>query len=141
MGNPIGAGLADRVLEGQRYIAEMRTSAGLRGAATELAERAEQLGCRELFPASSHADAIVAVAVALNESLQVVTLRQIAEGHHDKVVVVEAVAVSGLKVRRAVDAVRGAGAHWVSALVLKDLPGEDADPARFGVLEQLALAS
>lgn len=143
MNNPTGAGLADRVIEGQRYIAAMRTSAGLRASAAELAECVDQLGCRDLYSASSHADAVAAVAVALNEGLRVITLGQITDDRIDKVVVVEAVAVSGMKVRRAVEAVREAGAHWVAAVVLKDLNGgKDGDVARrFGSVDGLRSAS
>jgi hypothetical protein len=141
MSNSTGVGLADRVIEGQRYIVEMRTSAGLRRGAAELAEQVDQLGCRDLYPASSHSAAVAAVAVALDQSLRVVSLAQIADEHVDKVVIVEAVAISGLKVRRAVLAVREAGAEWVSALVLKDLNTGEDDPTRFGHVDQLAAAS
>jgi orotate phosphoribosyltransferase len=134
------AGLADRVIEGQTYLREIRTSSGLRKAAAELAEHADRLGCRDLFPASAAADAVAAVAVALHESLRVLTLGQITGEHIDKIVVVEAAAVSGLKVRRAVDAVRAAGAHWVSALVLREFSAQDEGTARFGAVDQLAVA-
>src|SRR5437762_1923003 len=105
MSRRTGAALADRVIEGQRFITELGSSAGLRRAAAELAEYVAQLGCRDLYPASSHAAGVAAVAVALDETLRVVSLAQIVDEHIDKVAVVEAVAISGLKVRRAVEAV------------------------------------
>jgi len=142
MSSPTVAGLADRVVEGQRYLAEMRTSVGLRSSASKLTARVDELGCRMLFPASSHADALVAVAVALDDGLRVVTLPEIVAQGIDKVVVVEVVAVSGLQVRRAVEAVRRAGAHWVGAAVLHDLSdGQENEPARFGPVDGLRLAS
>lgn len=143
MSNPTGAGLADRVIAGQRYLAEMRTSAGLRASAAELADRVDRLGCRVLFPASSHADTVLAVAVALNDALRIVTLAEITAERIDKVVVVEAVAVSGMKVRRAVEAVRQAGAHWVAAAILKDLDGDKDTTVvgRFGAVDGLRSAS
>ena len=133
------AGLADRVVRGQQDLHRMRTSKGLREAADRLAEYADQLGCRDVYPASTGASAIASVAVALNDTLRTVTLGEIAREHIDKVLVVEAVAVSGLKVRRAVLAVREAGAHWVSALILREY-GPAADPARYGVVDDLAVA-
>jgi hypothetical protein len=142
MANSATTGLADRVIEGQKVLAEMRTSAGLRTSAAVLAERIDRLGCRDLFPASSNAEGVAAVVVALNEGLRVVTLTQITNEHLDKVVVVEAVAISGMKVRRAVNAVRDAGGSWVSAVVLHDLDtSEDDDGSRFGPVDELASAS
>jgi hypothetical protein len=142
MSKHVSTGLAERVIEGQRYIAATRTSAGLRASAAELDQAVDQLGCLDLFPASPHADAVAAVAVALNESLRVVTLAEITIEGIDKVVVVEAVAVSGIKVRRAVHAVRQAGAHWVGAAVLKDLGGEQTTNVtdRFGAVDGLRAA-
>ena len=133
--------LADRVIAGQRLVTDMRTSAGLRHGAATLTECVERLGCRDLFPASTDAHTLAAVAVAMNESLRVVTLADITGAHIDKVVVVEAVAISGIKVRRAVDAVRRAGASWVSAAVLTDLNPQTGAHERFGVLDALATAS
>lgn len=136
------AGLADRVIEGQRYIATTRTAAGLRASAGELAERVDQLGCRELFPASSEANAVAAVAVVLNEGLRVVTLAEITAEHIEKVVVFELAAVSGMKVRRAAHEVRQAGAGWVGVALLKSLHGsEDSDfMVRFGCVDALSPA-
>lgn len=136
-----GPGLVDHVIEGQEYLRQIRTSSGLRAAADELAEQADRLGCRDLFPASAAADAVAAVAVALHQSLRVVTVGQIAREHVDKVVVVEAAAVSGLKVRRAVEAVRGAGAQWVSALVLREFGADLDKDDRFGPVDQLVVLS
>lgn len=140
MGNGTGGGLAERVIEGQQHLVELRTSAGLRRAAAALADAADRLGCRDLYPASSQASAVTAVAVASNDSLRVVTVAQVADGDVDKVVVVEAVAISGLQVRRAVAALRTAGAQWVSVVVLTDLTDGADGSVRFGQVEQLANA-
>jgi hypothetical protein len=137
--------LMQGVINGQSQLASLRTAVGLRDAADELTNIVDQFGCRALFPASSTAEAVTAVAVALKGNARVVTIGDIARDSIDEVLVVEAVAVSGLKVRRAVRDVRAAGASWVAAAVINDLGeshGDDVGSAsgRFGLLDDLRSA-
>lgn len=136
--------MAEALLDAQAFLASLSTSAALRGAAMCVTDAAAAADCGVLVPASASSHGVVAAAVLLADG----DLRQAGEGAVlsgavDKVMVVEAAAVSGLHVRRRVCGLRAAGAAWVGLVVLHDVvpAGPRAvgynEVARFGVVDHL----
>jgi orotate phosphoribosyltransferase len=113
---------AHAVLQGQKCLMTLRTATGLRGAAASIEEAAQASGCFDVAAASGAAQSAIAAAILLSDgAVRCVDEADVAAGRVDKVLVVEAVAISGLKVRRTVEALRGAGAAWVGVVVLHDM--------------------
>lgn len=124
----LGAGdtWAGRVLEGQLQQRYLATPDGLRDAAARIASAAGQLGCSNVMPASEHAAGAVAASVLLDPALRACDLASVRSGQVDKVLLVETVAVSGLRARRSAAAAHEAGAGWVGVAVLFPVLGTDA---------------
>ena len=59
------------------------------------------------------------------------------DGMVDKVLVVEAVAVTGMFAQQRVHAMREAGASWVGVVVLHDLSDTNLGSLRFGPVDDL----
>lgn len=136
--HPTAAGTwAGRVLDGhakQRYLA---TPDGLRDAATKLSAAASEVGCWNVMPASPLAAGAVAAATVLHPELRACDIESVRSGQVDNVVLVETVAVSGLRVRQSAAALHAAGAAWVGAVVLLPVLAPDADPRASLGLEDL----
>lgn len=131
------------VLEGQRLQRQMNTPAGLRESAARLIEASHHLGCDVMVGASSAANSVIAVAVVLTDgAIRSVSAAEVAAGRIDRLIVVEGVAISGLKVRRAIQAARASGVEWIAAIVLHDVierggVATDSTLDRFGPLDNL----
>lgn len=106
--------VADSVLLAQRYLRTLHDSAGLLEAGQRVATAAHAMGCLTLVAASADARAVVAAATLVDQSLE----SRRGTDRLDKVVVVEAAAITGYHVRRAVQRARDAGAQWVGVVVL-----------------------
>lgn len=132
-------GLAEAVLEAQRRLATAATPQGLRATAKAIADAAASTGCTALVPASASSRGAVAAAVLLGDgALTQAEDADVLSGVVCKVLVVEVAAVSGLHVRRRVEALRSAGAAWIGLVVLHDVRWPvDRTPAddRFGVVD------
>lgn len=116
---PVAAGTwASRVLDGQAQARYLATADGLRDAAAKVSAAAAELGCSNVMAASMHATGVVAAATVIDPTLCSCDLSMVRSGQVDRVVLVEAVAVSGLRVRQATAAAHQAGASWVGATVL-----------------------
>lgn len=126
--NLIAAGTwAGRVLDAQSQQRYLATPDGLRDAAARIVSAAAELGCSSVSPASTHAAGAVSVAVVLEPTLQACDVASVRSGQVDKVVLVETVAVSGLRARQSAEALYEAGASWVGAVILFPVLGSDAD--------------
>jgi len=108
--------IAGAVLRGQASLRHLRAGGGLREAAEALIAAASGSGSALLFPASDSAGVLVGAAVILGDG----SVAAIGSGDSVvgcKVLVVDAVAVSGLFVRSAVETLRQGGADWVGVFV------------------------
>ena len=110
--------LAGRVVEGQGHLRYLATPDGLRDAAQRIADAATSLGCSNVVSVSQNAAGPLAAATLLNPDLQLVSTDHLWAGEVDKVLLVEAVAVSGLQARAAVERAIDAGATWVGVVIL-----------------------
>lgn len=135
-------GLAEAVLRAQSALIAAATPDGLRAAAAAIEDAAATTGCTALVPASPSARGAVAAAVLLSEGrLTQADDGGVLQGAVWKVLVVEVAAVSGLRVRRCVASLRGAGAAWIGLVVLHDEapdgPGTGEQTHRFGPVDHL----
>lgn len=130
--------IAGAVLRAQPALEDLRSLTGLTKAAEALAAACASSGSPTLVAASPEGAALVGAAAALGGGqVQSATVASAATG---KAMVVDAVAVSGLAVRRQVDALRAAGADWVGVFVWKVASaGERRQPA-WGDVDQLLIA-
>lgn len=134
--------LAQAVLRGQATRHALSRPEGLRAAARKIAEAASAAGCRALVPASTDAQGVVSAAVLLMDDLYQCREGDVHAGH-TKVLIIEAVAVSGLKVRAKVESMRQLGADWIGVVVCHfENPGASdhfGGDARWGCPDFLAL--
>lgn len=115
--------LAGRVLEGQGRLRYLATPDGLRDASRRIADAAMNLGCSNVASVSQSAAGPLAASTLLNPDLQLVSMDNLWAGEVDKVLLVETVAVSGHKVRAAVERAIEAGATWVGVVILFPVVG------------------
>ena len=126
--HPTAAGTwAGRVFDGQAKLRYLATADGLRDAAVRLSTAASEFGCWNVMPASPLAAGAVAAATVLHPELRACDIASVRSGQVHKVVLVETVAVSGLRMRQSAAAVHDAGAAWVGAAVLFPVLAPDAD--------------
>jgi hypothetical protein len=130
--------IAGAVLRAQPVLQDLRLLTGLREAAEALAAACASSGSPTLVAASPEGAALVGAAVALGGGQ--VQSASIAGAAIGKAMVVDAVAVSGLAVRRSVDALRAAGADWVGVFVWKVASAGDSRPPAWGDVDQLLIA-
>jgi len=76
------------------------------------------LGCFNVASVSQNAAGPLAAATLLNPDLQLVSMDHLWRREVDKVMLVETVAVSGQRVRAAVERAIDAGTTWVGVVVL-----------------------
>src|SRR5690349_18713536 len=105
--------VAGRVLDGQAQLRYLATADGLRDAAAKVSAAALHLGCSNVMSTSPHAAGAVAAAAMLDPSLRACDVGSVLAGRIDKVLLIETVAISGLRVRQAAAAVQEAGAAWI----------------------------
>jgi hypothetical protein len=123
--------LGESVLQAQSQLEGLRHPDTLRIAARAVISAADAMGVQSLYPASQQAEHLCGAATLVGDgSITPISLGDIVIGGVRKVVVVDAAAITGINVARAVAAVRGAGAEWVGAVVgwqspLADLGGPD----------------
>lgn len=136
--HPTAAGTwAGRVLDGQAHMRYLATADGLRDAAARISAAASEVGCWSVMPASPHAAGAVAAATVLDSALEACDIASVLAGRVDKVVLIETVAVSGLRVRQSASAVSEAGAAWVGAVILFPALAASGDVASALGLEHL----
>ena len=129
---------AGRVLDGQSLQSYLATPDGLRESAARISSVVANSGCTDVVPASSSATAAVAAAVLLDPDISMCDTGAVRSGRVDKVLVVETVAVSGLRARQTVRKLNEAGANWVGVAVLYPVLGdEDTDVAEMLGLDAL----
>lgn len=138
-------GLAEAVLHAQKLLRKAATPDGLRRASTAISDAAAATGCTTLVPASASARGAVSAAVLLSGgALSESDDGDVLAGRTDKVLVVEVAAITGLHVRRRVEALRGAGAAWIGLVVLHDARPQAgagaSDEERFGPVDHVAVA-
>lgn len=132
--------IAGAVLRGQASLASLGTLAGLRNAAEALVAATAASGAPVLVQASPEAGALVGAAVMLGGGA--VRAATAAEGAAvGKVMVVEAVAVSGLAVRRRVQELRASGADWVGVFVWRAERASENREADWGDTDTLLFAA
>lgn len=133
----IGADFTARLVQAEQVERELTTSTGLREAAGRLREATERAGCLNVIAASQRAESVLAAAAILDDHLNVVDQQAVMDGVVDKVLVVEAVAVTGMFAQQRVHAMREAGASWVGVVVLHDLSDASLGSLRFGPVDDL----
>ncbi|GAA2080113.1 hypothetical protein GCM10009821_20480 [Aeromicrobium halocynthiae] len=133
-----GVDFTRRLVAAEQVERQLNTPGDLRAAATRLVEATERIGCRNVLGASDRANLVLAGAAMLDPQVNMVDEKVLREGAVDKVVVVEAVAVTGMFIRDCVKAAREAGAIWVAVALLKDMTGP-IDVDRFGQVDDLIL--
>ncbi len=133
----VTATLAGRVLQGHALHRYFATTDGLRSAGDRIRLAAAELGCTNVMSASESSSGVVAASALLSDGGLVVTSEtDIRNGVADRVLLVETVAITGIKVRRVIPRLREAGALWIGVLVLRtaneasegaiEFPGADA---------------
>lgn len=132
-----GVDFTGRLVQAERVERDLTTSEGLREAARRLREATERAGCRNVVAASQRAESVLAAASMLDDQLNVVDEHAVREGAVDKVLVVEAVAVTGMFAQQRVHAMREAGASWIGVVVLHDLSDASLGGLRFGPVDDL----
>lgn len=113
--------MADRVVLGMGYIHELEDPDALRDASSLVRQAVLGTGARHVMPGSRHSESLVTATVLFSDGkIERASDRRIRDGDIDKVVVVEASAVTGYLVRRTVESIRSAGADWVGLVLLHD---------------------
>jgi len=133
MNSSLDGTIAGAVLRAQSELDSLRTPAALIAAAEDLLAVAQDHGCPVLIPASPDGASLVGAAIVLGAGA-VRSPASETDVRGAKVMVVEAVVVSGLSVRRLIETVRASGADWVGAYVWRvetpsaNRPSDCGDP-------------
>lgn len=110
---PAGS-LLGRVMRAQSRMVALDEHAAFVAAVDALVDAVHHQGWPVLSAASREAERLIGAAMLTDRSIRRL---ETSTGSAEKVMVVEAVAVSGLQVQRAVESLRAAGAGWVAAWV------------------------
>lgn len=109
---PAGS-LMTRVMQGQTAVTRLADGQTFREAVDRLVDAVRDSGYMPVVPASERAAALLGGAMHADSSVRQATVDS--EGRlPNKVLVIEAAAVSGLELRRTIEFARSAGADWIA---------------------------
>jgi hypothetical protein len=131
--------IAGAAIRAAAVVDELRSLDGLLDAAEQLLAACAASGSPVLVPASSDGAALVGAAVAVGSGQVRSASAGGAGSVGGKAMVVEVAAVSGLAVRRQVEALRAAGGDWVGVFVWR-LHAARGRPPTWGDADEIVIA-